>query len=59
MLRFARLCQYLRIRKPDAVIGHSMFVFQLDQREVNAVIHGSALDLANALEQALQERNVP
>ena len=58
ILRFARLCQYLRIRKPDAVIGHAMFIFRLDRREVDPVIHGSAGDLAAAVERALHDREL-
>lgn len=34
-LRFARLCQYLKVRKPDAVINHTQFVFRLSAEEVN------------------------
>jgi len=34
-LRFARLCQYLKVRKPDAVINYTQFVFRLSPREVD------------------------
>jgi hypothetical protein len=43
-LRFARLCYYLRIRRPDAVIGYSIFVFRLSAEEVRAATAGSLKD---------------
>jgi hypothetical protein len=33
-LRFARLCQYLKVRKPDAVINHTQFVYRLSEAEI-------------------------
>jgi hypothetical protein len=33
-LRFARLCQYLKVRKPEAVINHTQFVFRLTPAEI-------------------------
>ena len=34
-LRFGRLCYFLRLRQPDAVIGHSILIFRLEDAEVN------------------------
>ncbi len=34
-LRFGRLCHFLRLRQPDAVIGHAILVFRLQDAEVN------------------------
>lgn len=43
--RFARLCLYLRERKPDAVVGHSILVFRLTAAEVAVVVDGSLTEL--------------
>jgi hypothetical protein len=51
-LRFARLCYYLRVRKPDAVIGYSIFVYRLSAEEVRDATAGSLRDWS-----ALIERN--
>ena len=50
--RFARLSLYLRHRKPDAVIGYSIFVFRLSEAEVRTVVDGSATDFVRAIEDA-------
>jgi 4-amino-4-deoxy-L-arabinose transferase-like glycosyltransferase len=54
LLRFARLCHYLRARRPDAVIGHSIFIHRLTQAEVDAALHGTYSDWLRAVEQAGQ-----
>src|ERR1019366_5099485 len=43
-LRFARLCHYLRVRRPDAVIGYSMFVYRLGPGEVSGATEGPLRD---------------
>jgi hypothetical protein len=48
--RFARLCLYLRVRRPEAVIGHSIFVHHLDAEEVRVVVDGSLSELAARME---------
>jgi 4-amino-4-deoxy-L-arabinose transferase-like glycosyltransferase len=48
-LRFARLCHYLRARRPDAQPGYSILVYRLDQAEIDAALHGSLRDLATAI----------
>jgi hypothetical protein len=53
-LRFARLCQYLRLRRPDAVVGYSIFIYRLSAEETNVVAHGSMAELAVLMERALQ-----
>ncbi len=40
-LRFARLCHYLRIRKPDAMPGYSILVYRLTQSELHAACNSS------------------
>lgn len=50
--RFARLCLYLRIRRPEAVIGHTVFVHRLNADEVRVVVDGTMSELAAAMEAA-------
>lgn len=57
-LRFARLCHYLRLKRPTALIGHSILVFRLDQTEVLAATGGSIRDWQQALEAAAAGRPV-
>ena len=52
-LRFARLCHYLRVRRPESVIGHAIFIFRLDATELRAALGGSLKDWQGALEQAV------
>jgi hypothetical protein len=51
-LRFARLCYFLRVRKPDAVIGYSMFVYRLSAEEVQAATGGSLKDWSSLIERS-------
>jgi Dolichyl-phosphate-mannose-protein mannosyltransferase len=51
-LRFARLCYYLRVRKPDAVIGYSMFIYRLSAGEVTSVTEGSLKDWASLIDRS-------
>lgn len=46
-LRFARLCAYLRLRRPDAVIGHSIFVYRLSQGDIDAALFGPPPEAAH------------
>ena len=39
VLRFARLCHYLRARRPDAMIGYSILIFRLTPAEVDAAVN--------------------
>ena len=55
-LRFARLGQYLRLRRPDAVVGYSIFIYRLSAEEANTVAYGSMAELAALMERALQAR---
>jgi hypothetical protein len=52
-LRFARLCHYLRVRKPEADIGHSIFVHRLTGAEVQAATAGSLREWQALIEQAV------
>jgi hypothetical protein len=51
-LRFARLCYYLRVRKPDAIIGYSIFIFRLSSDEVKEATGGSLSDWSRLIERS-------
>lgn len=38
-LRFARLCQFLRARQPDATAGGSILIYRLTQAEIFDILH--------------------
>jgi hypothetical protein len=52
-MRFVRLSSYLRLRRPDAVIGYSIFVYRLDAAEIHGAVYGSMKDLAAVMERAI------
>jgi hypothetical protein len=52
--RFARLCILLRARKPEAVVGHTVFVHRLTARELHVAIEGTFVELAAAAEASGQ-----
>jgi 4-amino-4-deoxy-L-arabinose transferase-like glycosyltransferase len=54
--RFARIAQYLRMRRPEAVIGHSILVYRLDAREVSLAIDLPPAGLIELLESAIRTR---
>lgn len=49
ILRFARLCHYLRARRPDAQPGYSILVYRLSQAEIDAALNGDLRTLASAI----------
>ncbi len=51
-LRYARLAQYLRLRRPDAVIHSSMLVYRLDAGEVAIAIDLPTSGMVELLERA-------
>ncbi len=51
-LRFARLCQYLRVRRPEANIGYSIRIYRLSPRELHAATEGSLSELAGIMAEA-------
>ena len=51
-LRFARLCLYLRLRKPDDQIGYSLQIYRLTPAEIDAVA-GSITALTEAIAQTV------
>jgi len=52
-LRFARLCYYLRLRKPDANAGHSILIYRLSAAEVACATNGTLGDLRTLIENAV------
>lgn len=57
-LRFARLCHYLRLKRPSALIGYSILIFRLDEAEIQAVTRGSVHAWREALEAAASNRAI-
>jgi len=55
-LRFARLCYYLRVRKPDADVGHSILIYRLSAAEVRAATAGSLADWSSLIERSGEGR---
>jgi hypothetical protein len=51
-LRFARLCHYLRARRPDGTAGYSILIYRLTAAELAAALERDASTLAAAIEQA-------
>jgi hypothetical protein len=51
-LRFSRLCYFLRVRKPEAVIGHSIFIYRLSADEVRDATEGSLRDWSRLIERS-------
>jgi Dolichyl-phosphate-mannose-protein mannosyltransferase len=58
-LRFARLCYYLRVRRPEAVIGYSIFVYRLSADEVAGATAGSLSDWAALISRSGVARGTP
>ncbi|HEX2862218.1 MAG TPA: phospholipid carrier-dependent glycosyltransferase [Lacunisphaera sp.] len=56
-LRFARLCQYLRARRPDATAGYSILIYRLTREELAAALESDATTLARAIGQASSSGN--
>ncbi len=51
LLRFARLCAYLRTREPDAMIGYSILIYRLTDEEVAAAVNRSFTAWADAVDK--------
>jgi hypothetical protein len=58
-LRFARLCYYLRVRKPDAEVGYSIFIYRLSGSEVVAATGGSLGDWIALINRSGDGRSGP
>ncbi|HSI08236.1 MAG TPA: glycosyltransferase family 39 protein [Rariglobus sp.] len=55
--RFARLAQYLRVRRPDAIINSAMLVYRLDQREVSLAVDAPTFVFQQMIEKAFADTN--
>ncbi len=53
ILRFARLCYYLRVRAPDAHVGYSIFIYRLNAAEVAAATSGTLTEWRTLIERAV------
>jgi Dolichyl-phosphate-mannose-protein mannosyltransferase len=51
-LRFARLCYYLRLKRPDASVGYSILIYRLSAAEVRAATAGSLADWTSLIERS-------
>ncbi|MDQ5978885.1 MAG: hypothetical protein QG602_1859, partial [Verrucomicrobiota bacterium] len=51
-LRFARLCQYLRARRPDGMAGYSILIYRLTREEIAGTLEGDVAALAKAIARA-------
>lgn len=51
-LQFARLVNYLRLRRPEAVLGHSIFVHRLSDDEARVITSGLPREYLALLEAA-------
>ena len=50
-LRFARLCEYLKTRPPEAMIGYSILIFDLKQIELDQALGSDLPALINLIEE--------
>jgi hypothetical protein len=48
-LRFARLCLYLRVRRPETVINHTQFIFRMSAAEIKVVTERPFSELADLI----------
>lgn len=55
-LRFARLCQYLKVRKPEAVINYTQFVYRLTPEEIDIFSNKPYSALATMIETAAERK---
>lgn len=59
LLRFARLCTYLRARQPEAQIGYSINVYRITADDLSAVLDGNFSQWRAAIEQAASAKKIP
>jgi hypothetical protein len=55
-LRLARLCHYLRVRKPEAQLNGSIFVYRLNEAEIAGATAGSVREWQTLIERAMTPR---
>lgn len=56
LLRFARLCHYLRARGPDANVGYSILIFRLNAEEIASATDGPLTAWRAAIERVAHGR---
>ena len=54
LLRFARLCFYLRARAPDATIGYSILIYRLNADEIARATNGPLSAWAGLIDEAVR-----
>ena len=54
LLRFARLCHYLRVRAPEGVVGHSIRIYRLTADELRGAVGDSAKEWQALIERTVQ-----
>lgn len=54
--RFARLCLYLRVRRPEVVVGHVFFVYRLTEEEIRIATSGELTELVKLIGTAGRQR---
>jgi 4-amino-4-deoxy-L-arabinose transferase-like glycosyltransferase len=54
LLRFARLCHYLRVRAPEGVVGHSIRIYRLTAEELRGAVGGSPAEWRELIERAVR-----
>lgn len=57
VLRFARLCYCLRVRRADGDAGHSILIYRLDAAEVAGATGGSLTDWSALIERTIAARD--
>ena len=51
LLRFARLCHWLRVREPEVIIGGSILVYRVSASDLQAAVGGSLADWQQLIER--------
>jgi hypothetical protein len=53
LLRFARLCHYLRVRQPDAQVGYSILIYRVSAEELRRATNGTLQDWSKLIEETV------
>jgi hypothetical protein len=56
LLRFARLCHYLRAKTPEAMIGYSILVYRVSGDELTKATGDSLQAWSSAIQDAVKHR---
>jgi hypothetical protein len=55
-LRFDRLVQYLKLRRPDATVGYNILIYRLSAEEVHVAVDGTPAELLDMVEREVKAR---